>query len=153
MDDIVYRKARSEDLQKLVELEESCFKLRWNEGALKSEIRDHKSKCYVVAEKDGEILAYGGLWIILDEGHINRICVLPRYRNMHIGRGLVVALMEESKKEGCRSFTLECRASNEHAIRLYLSLGFKKDGVRKRYYEDDEDAVIMWYHMDETQTE
>ena len=48
---------------------------------------------------------------------------------------------------------MECRASNEHAIRLYLSLGFKKDGVRKRYYEDDEDAVIMWYHMDETQTE
>lgn len=154
MDDIEYRRARPEDLKRLVELEESCFAIPWNEGAIKSEISHSRLKCYVVAEKNGEILGYGGLWIILDEGHINRICVLPKYRNRHIGRDVVKALMAESMKEGCTSFTLECRASNEHAIRLYLGLGFKKDGTRKHYYEDnDEDAVIMWYHTDEKQPE
>lgn len=150
MDEISYRRARQEDLDRLAALEESCFAIPWNEGALSSEIGVHKMKCYVVAEKHGEILGYGGLWIILDEGHINRICVLPKYRNRHIGRGIVKALMDEAGKEGCRSFTLECRVSNVSAISLYLGLGFKKDGLRKNYYDDNnEDAVIMWYYPEE----
>jgi len=150
MDEISYRRARSEDLERLATLEEICFAIPWNERALSSEIRDSHRKCYVVAEKDGEILGYGGLWIILDEGHINRICVLPKYRNKHIGRGIVSTLMDEAAKEGCISFTLECRVSNESAIRLYIGLGFKKDGIRKHYYDDNnEDAVIMWYHPEE----
>ena len=53
--------------------------------------------------------------------------------------------MEETKKEGIEAFTLEVRATNMPAIKLYEKLGFTKAGIRKNFYENPkEDAIIMW---------
>lgn len=93
----------------------------------------------------GQVCGYVGVWKILDEGHITNVAVAPDYRRMHIGRAMLEALIEVTGQAGIERYTLEVRASNEPAIRLYEGLGFKSEGIRPGYYEDNgEDAVIMW---------
>ena len=43
-----------------------------------------------------------------------------------------------------RGYTLEVRVSNAEAIRLYERLGFEARGIRRGYYTDNRDALIMW---------
>ena len=93
----------------------------------------------------GHVCGYVGVWKILDEGHITNVAVAPEYRRMHIGRAMLETLFEVTGQAGIERYTLEVRASNEPAIRLYEGLGFKSEGIRPGYYEDNgEDAVIMW---------
>ena len=85
------------------------------------------------------------MWLILDEAHINNICVHPSYRCRGYGKMLVHRLIRAAYKYGGDSITLEVRKSNLTALTLYNSLGFEEEGVRKGYYQDTgEDAIIMW---------
>jgi ribosomal-protein-alanine N-acetyltransferase len=105
-----------------------------------------KNACarYLVAEEDGRIVAYGGAWMILEEGHITNIAVDEAYRGRGIGKALLAALMQYAANLGVQYLTLEVRKSNAVARGLYESFGFQPLGVRKRYYEDNgEDALLM----------
>ena len=54
-------------------------------------------------------------------------------------------MLERAKEVGIGDCTLEVRISNQPAIALYESLGFKGEGVRPKFYEKPvEDALIMW---------
>ena len=86
------------------------------------------------------------------EGHITNIAVHPDFRRRHIGEAVVRELVAEAEKAGAMSQTLEVRASNEPAQRLYEKFGFRTVGVRRNYYEDGgEDALIMWRSPQETE--
>ena len=86
-----------------------------------------------------------GIWNIVDEGHINNVAVAPAYRRKHIGSALLDVLIGTCEAEGILRLTLEVRAGNTPARRLYEQKGFLEAGLRKGYYEDNhEDAVIMW---------
>jgi ribosomal-protein-alanine N-acetyltransferase len=100
---------------------------------------------YIVAKKDGKVVGYGGMWAVLNEGHITNIAVHPDYRRQKIGEKVVQAMVDRAHKEGIDRLTLEVRKSNDAAIQLYKRFGFKECGVRKGYYADTkEDALIMW---------
>ena len=72
------------------------------------------------------------------------IAVHPDYRNQGVATGLIVGLIEELRKRGSHCLTLEVRASNETAIRLYRTLGFQEAGRRRNYYRNPrEDALIL----------
>ena len=99
----------------------------------------------MVAQIEEDVVGYAGLWKIGDEGHITNVAVAPEQRRKSIGDMLVGALIEVTEEEGITSHTLEVRKSNIGAIRLYEKHGFKVEGERKAYYEDNgEDALIMW---------
>ena len=58
---------------------------------------------------------------------------------------MIVNSIERCYQEKIKYITLEVRASNEKAKRLYEQFGFKSLKVRKKYYQDNnEDAIIMW---------
>jgi ribosomal-protein-alanine N-acetyltransferase len=98
-----------------------------------------------VAELDGEIIGYAGVWIILDEGHVTNIAVHPKYQRRGIGRQLMEAITAFAAGRGAVRMTLEVRVSNFVAQDLYKQLGYEICGVRKGYYQDTkEDAYIMW---------
>jgi len=106
------------------------------------------------SEKDeaqvGLLIGYAGLWAIEDEGHITNVAVHPDYRRMHLGSILVDMLIAQTRLEGLKRFTLEVRVSNQAAIALYEKFGFVSAGIRKGYYEDNnEDAMIMWLEAEE----
>jgi ribosomal-protein-alanine N-acetyltransferase len=98
-----------------------------------------------VAENEGEIIGYGGMWLILDEAHITNVAVRVSSRGNGVGEKLVHFLIDEASKSGARSMTLEVREGNIAARSLYEKMGFFVEGIRPKYYQDNkEDALIMW---------
>lgn len=103
---------------------------------------------YTVMVKDHKIIGYAGYWQVIDEAHVTNIAIDPDERRLGYGRLLMVYVMKQAFKKGVTHMTLEVRASNQAAIRLYEQLHFKIEGVRKGYYQDDgEDAMIMWVDL------
>ena len=144
-----FRGADQNDAQALALLDAICFSVPWPLAAFEQEFSGEHNAFYIVAEAEGEIIAYCGLWAILDEGHITNVAVHPAYRRQGLASMLVKALMTASLELGLIRFTLEVRESNAGAIALYEGLGFKQAGRRKGYYADNkEDALILWCERD-----
>lgn len=152
--EIIIRRMTMADVDGVAAVEAATFPTPWCWDAFVSEMKNVAAR-YLVAEKDGRVIGYAGAWIILDESHITNIAVLKEERGQGIGRKLTAGLMQYLSNLGAAYATLEVRKSNMVAQNLYVSLGFIKLGVRKRYYEDNgEDALIMVCdHMPEADPE
>lgn len=138
------RQATKEDLEKIFILEQECFgDDAWSEQNFKEVLSSGISRIFVYTDGT-EILAYAVLTVIFDEAHLDNIAVCPERRRQGIGRQLIIYMLDYLKHIGIKKITLEVRISNTAAINLYKSLGFVTEGVRKRYYNDQEDALIMW---------
>jgi ribosomal-protein-alanine N-acetyltransferase len=97
------------------------------------------------AVRRGTVVGYAGLWFVLDEAHVTTIAVRPDQRGNGLGELLLIRLIELGVEAGAQRVTLEVRVSNEVAQGLYRKYTFKGEGIRRRYYSDDnEDALIMW---------
>jgi ribosomal-protein-alanine N-acetyltransferase len=95
-------------------------------------------------ERTGSILGYAGMWLMLDEAHITTIAMRNNWRGKGLGELLLASLVDTAFDIGAHRITLEVRVSNEPAQRLYRKYGFSQEGVRPRYYSDNnEDAYIM----------
>lgn len=139
-------KLREEHLPDILEIEKLCNPSPWSERAFRNEL-DHEHSVFLVAMSGEEIVGYAGAWTLFDEAHVTNVAVAPNHQRKGIGRQLMVALLEECRELGIVCSTLEVRASNEAAIRLYEGLGFVVSARRKRYYPNNgEDAVVMWLH-------
>ena len=139
------RPAKKGDEKRMAEIEKLSFPRPWSEKAFYDEIVNNNIAIYVVAEADGLVVAYAGVWIVVDEGYITQIAVHPDYRGRGIGEAVVAAMLEEAESRGAASQTLEVRESNLKAQALYRKLGFIPAGLRYGFYEDNgENAVIMW---------
>lgn len=145
MSELIVRKGVAEDAAAVAELEQLCFAVPWSRESIIRDLTENELAEYIVAELDGRIVGYVGLWVVVDEGHINNVAVSPAFRRRHIAAALIEAVLRFAENAGVKGFTLEVRIGNEPARRLYEKFGFQQVGVRKGYYEDNgEDAVIMW---------
>jgi len=133
------------DLDTVMDIENKCFSVPWTREALLLEIDKNRFARYLVAELDGIVMGYGGMWMIMDEAHITNIAVHPDHRGKGYGNFIVEGLIATAKKDGIIRLTLEVRRSNVVAQNLYKKYGFIFCGVRPGYYQDNqEDAIIMW---------
>lgn len=149
---IAVRQMELTDLEQVMPIEEANFSIPWTANGFFSFLL-REDALFLVAEDEetAEILGYCGILISFDEGDITNVCVREEDRRKGIGRMLVERLIQETKKAGVTVWHLEVRQSNEGAIRLYESLGFAQDGLRKGYYEEPrEDAVLMSRREQET---
>ncbi len=90
------------------------------------------------------IVGFAGIWVLADESHVTNIAVRERYRRQGIGELMLIATIKMSEELRATTMTLEVRASNTTAQRLYSKYGFVEVGVRKGYYLDNrEDGIIM----------
>ena len=142
---IILRQMEITDLDQVLPIEEANFSVPWTaNGFFTFLIREDALFLVAEEEETSEILGYCGIILSLDEGDITNVCVREADRRKGIGRKLVERLIGETAKRGVSTWHLEVRQSNESAIRLYESLGFVQDGLRKGYYEEPkEDAVLM----------
>lgn len=133
-----------EHVDAVLKISSMSFKTPWTRDSIEKEL-DNKFARYVIAIKENNVIGFGGVWLILDEGHITNIAVHPEYRGIGAGDMIVDALAEICVLEGIASMTLEVRKSNIAAQNLYKKHGFIEEGTRKNYYTDtNEDAIIMW---------
>lgn len=133
-----------EHLDGVMVVENLSFKIPWSRDSFLEELNNDMA-IYFVAVSDGQVLGYGGMWKIFDEGHITNIAVHPEFRLCGIASKIMDKILDISKFNGIANLTLEVRKSNIAAQKLYQKYGFKAEGTRKGYYSDTgEDALIMW---------
>jgi len=144
-DSFVFRYMKEEDIDQILKIEELSFATPWTRQSFENELNLNQFAVYLVLEKEGQIVGYCGMWLIVDEAHITNIAVLPEFRGQKLGEGILRMIMEVAKKRGAKSMTLEVRVSNTVAQSLYRKLGFMNGGIRKNYYTDNyENALVMW---------
>jgi ribosomal-protein-alanine N-acetyltransferase len=134
-----------DDVGAVQEVERASFPVPWPANAFRQELTHNRNARYIVAREGRRVVGYAGLWLMVDEAHITTFAVHPDHRRRRIGERLLQRLFELAGELGAEWLTLEVRVSNLAAQRLYEKYGFKKAGVRRRYYSDNsEDALIMW---------
>ncbi len=107
----------------------------------------NRSMCHILLVRTAEchVAGFCAFWLVFDEVHINNIAMRPGFRAQGIGTALLTQVLAEGHQLGARRATLEVRASNAGARRLYERMGFYVAGVRRNYYSDPvEDALILW---------
>ena len=126
----------------ILEVERECFSDPWSEAMFLEEISG-KVAHYYVAVVDNKAIGYMGMWSLSGEGHITNVAISENHRKKGYAKVLIAHFTEIAQKENLEFMTLEVRASNTPAINLYESFGFVQVGVRKKYYENTEDALLM----------
>ena len=136
------RAIREEDVRGIHEIETLCFPMPWSEESILRDVKENPvARWLVLDDGEGRVLAYAGMWFVLDEAHVCNVAVHPDFRRMENSMSMM---------------TLEVRRSNTPAQNLYHACGFLDVGYRKRYYEDNkEDALIMYkeFHYGQTEEE
>jgi ribosomal-protein-alanine N-acetyltransferase len=147
---VVVAPLRLEDLDELMPLEQASFALPWPRSVYRYELTQNPNGYYLAVHPATHLaglptlLAYGGFWRLDEEAHICTLATHPAFRRHGLGEWLLLHLLELGQSVGAERATLEVRASNLAAQRLYRRTGFEQTGIRRRYYSDNnEDALIM----------
>ncbi|SCY33062.1 tRNA (adenosine(37)-N6)-threonylcarbamoyltransferase complex dimerization subunit type 1 TsaB [Butyrivibrio sp. INlla14] len=139
------RQMTAEDITDAALLEkENLGKEAWTQNQLATALtRD--DTIYLVAEKAGRIVGMCGVQNISGDGEVTNVSVAGDCRGEGIGYKMMKQLLERGRGIGIKDYTLEVRAGNEHAIKLYERLGFVSEGLRPGFYDEPkEDAAIYW---------
>ncbi len=133
------------DLPAVLRIEGQSFSTSWPANAFANEIRDNKLAHYFVGRFDERVVAYGGIWVILEDSHITTVAVDPACRGRRFGEAMLLKLLDEAIEHGASWITLEVRESNDVAQKLYRKYGFTTVSTRRGYYSDNgENALVMW---------
>ena len=133
-----------EDLNEIIDIEGTSFKSPWPREVFEMEIKNKRAYNIVCKNESGELIGYCLSWLIYDEVHILKVAVNEDYRNLGIGRKMIVNTLEYFITKGANHAILEVRLDNYSAIGLYEKLGFENLRIRKNYYrETGEDALVM----------
>lgn len=143
------RRADLGDLERIVAIERDSFPTPWSPWSLRQEITGANA-LYLVAELEGDVVGYGGMWTAADEAHVGTLAVAREVRRQGIGEALMLALLDQCVALRIARVVLEHRVSNRAAAGLYKKLGFRQTRVRARYYRDTaEDGIeVMLDRLD-----
>ena len=142
MDNIKISAMTLPDLDSISDILTCEFDDFWNYNLFKSEL-ENKNSMYIVAKFNNQIVGFAGIWFSVDDIHITNIVVKKNCRNQKIGSLMLNNLIELCENRTQKSITLEVNSNNIPAQKLYQKFGFKKVGIRKKYYNNTEDAIIM----------
>ena len=144
---IEIRKAALSEAEALATIEQQCISHPWSLVLFNADLKNPNA-IYFVAEDNGEVVGFLGAHDIVGEVNITNVAVQPKFRCMGLANQLMLALISEvenrAEEKEIIGITLEVRQSNMPAIKLYEKHGFVSEGIRKGYYSDGEDAIIMW---------
>lgn len=131
-----------DDLENIKDVLQSEFDDFWNYNIFKNELTNIFSK-YVVAKQYNTIVGFAGMQIILDEATIMNIVTKATKRNSGIASKMLEKLIDIAKDCNLKSITLEVNENNTAAINLYKKYNFKQVGLRRKYYKNQDSAVLM----------
>jgi ribosomal-protein-alanine N-acetyltransferase len=145
---VVIEPLRRRHLADVLAIEQVSYPKPWSRAVFHSELELTRGsdRYYVVARAGATVIGYAGLMFVVGDAHVTNIAVAADRQRTGIARRLLADLAWEAINRGCEAMTLEVRVSNTGAQSLYRSFGFVPAGVRQRYYENTEDAIVMWCH-------
>jgi [ribosomal protein S18]-alanine N-acetyltransferase len=139
------RRLELRDLDAIERIEQASYPTPWSRSMFASELAKPSSLSLGAVDETGGLVGYLVLSRYVDAWHVMNIAVAPERRRQGIASALLRQLLEETRGDLRRGYTLEVRVSNVGAISLYEGFGFRPKGVRRGYYTDNrEDALIMW---------
>ena len=135
-------KMKLSDFEKIENILIDEFDDFWKPSILKNELENELSR-YIVAKIENDIVGFAGIIIFPDDAEITNIVTRKQNRKNGIGKLLLAKLIEITKQENKEEISLEVNEINKPAIKLYESFGFEIVGRRKKYYNRENDAIIM----------
>ncbi len=134
------------DIDAVIAVEAKAYgEHHWSKESFYNELSNDLARYFAAVDENNNLVGYAGCWQILEEAHITNIAVDVNFRRKNIGEALLKSIIDKCYEEKIKYITLEVRVSNTAAIGLYEKYGFKSLGVRKGYYQNNnEDALIMW---------
>ena len=142
---VMLRDMTEADVPAVHALETALFPIdAWPKQMFRDELAQPETRRYYVAQGPaGEIVAYAGLMCVEPIADVQTIAVVPEFEGRGIGSALLTELIAEARRRGAADVLLEVRADNPRAQALYRRFGFRQIHVRRRYYRDGVDALIM----------
>lgn len=141
------RKMTIEDVPQVYKIENESFtNSSWSLEAFYHELEKNEFAHYFVVSLGDEIIAYCGIWLVIDQAQITTISVDQSYRCNGVGQLLLEYVMNFASAT-CTTMSLEVRVENKAARHIYEKAGFTYGGVRRNYYGDGEDAKVMWVSL------
>jgi len=151
------RQARLRDLRSLLKIEQLSFPSPWSFLCFFTELVNPASHLLVAGPRPPQAWrtwGYTSFWVVAQEMHIMNLAVHPLFRRRGVARALLVEALRRSRALAAEVAWLEVRPSNDAALALYESLGFKEVGRRSRYYQDNlEDALLLAFYWEENHVE
>ncbi|HVS46694.1 MAG TPA: ribosomal protein S18-alanine N-acetyltransferase [Verrucomicrobiae bacterium] len=133
------------DINDVRRIETLSFATQWPSDAFYNELQSNRSAHYYVGRVSGRVVAYGGIWVVMEDSHITTIAVDPDFRGRKFGEILLAHLIDRAIEREAAWMTLEVRETNVGAQQLYRKYGFTTVATRKAYYSDNnESALVMW---------
>ena len=144
--DLVIVPMRRAHIRKIMPIEQQVYPRPWTAQVFVEELEQVRSgkRHYLVGTISDELVGYGGLLYVENDAHVTNLAVHPMWRSRGIATELMLDLAWEVNRRGCDAMTLEVRNTNVSAQLLYRRFGFVPAGVRKKYYENRDDAIVMW---------
>ena len=140
---MILRPWEEKDIPVIAEMEGRCFPHdAWSKEML-ADVVGAPYQWQVLAEEGGQVCGYCCLIVVCEDAEVGNIAVDTPFRGKGIGKALMEAMHQRAKEKGATQSFLEVRVSNASAIALYKKFGYESYGIRARYYEDGEDAMVM----------
>lgn len=145
MSEVAFRVANKNDLETLVELEQTCFEVdRLSRRSIREWIRSENGR-FIVAEQHGQVVAYSLIMLIRGTtlARLYSVAVHPDCRGQGLARQLIEQGEHQAREAGRLFLRLEVASHNTAGIALYETMGYQRFGVYHDYYEDHDDALRM----------
>ncbi|MFW6049954.1 MAG: ribosomal protein S18-alanine N-acetyltransferase [Myxococcota bacterium] len=144
----IVEKATEADLDAIEGILRASFSSPWTRAMMREELERPVALVWVLRPGPGEpAAAFLDCWLVADELHVLNLATHPAHRRRGHGRRLMREALDLARERSLQCVTLELRASNEPARRLYADLGFVPIGTRPGYYADTgEDAIVMMWN-------
>lgn len=139
---IKIEKLKKEDIQSVVDIEERHLEETLGYEMLQAELHN-KYAYFYVAKDNNLVIGYIGAWIIEGVTDMINFVVDEKYQHQGIGQLLMKQIIEDSISNNSKEILLEVREQNIQAIKFYTLQGFKQITVRKEYYKNGDNALIL----------
>lgn len=134
---------KKRDLGQVLKIERMCFEQPYSREIFEQELKIKAAQLWVVSYQR-KIVGYIDFWLVVGEMELVSIAVHPKYQRRGVARYLMEEMISYGQENQANSIILDVRKNNHKAQKLYCNFGFKKVGLRKKYYSDNqEDAIIM----------
>lgn len=143
---VVISEMQRRHIRSVMTIEQQVYPRPWTARVFEDEIAmmHRLHRYYLIAHIGNEVVGYGGLLFAGDDAHVTNIAVNPTWHRRGVATELLIELAWEARERGFAALTLEVRHTNVAAQDLYRRFGFVPAGVRKKYYENTDDAIVMW---------